>query len=170
MPTYNELVSKYKKRQIDNVVDAVSIGLSYADNVAVDLGLLSDCDALTDTLDVVSGFFPFALIAVTEQCKVIMGKKDQKTGLSDTVFRMVKSGAALSVGAVAGVAGGAFVAIPAALGMRSVLDHYKSKGLTASRVSKRVDRLHMLKDLNEKRRLMNQSGQTLLQGDIEYLE
>jgi len=42
MPMYNELVKKYTKRKKDTFMDSVTAGLSYADNVAVDLGLLDD--------------------------------------------------------------------------------------------------------------------------------
>ena len=42
MPAYKELLNKYAKRKKDTVWDSVTAGLSYADNVAVDFGLLED--------------------------------------------------------------------------------------------------------------------------------
>ena len=50
MPEFQALVRRYQKRRRDAVMDSVAAGLSYADNVAVDLGLLEDTgliDALT---------------------------------------------------------------------------------------------------------------------------
>ena len=53
MPAFNELVEKYKKRRHDTVVDAVTTGLSMAESVTADLGLLEDTGILTDTLETV---------------------------------------------------------------------------------------------------------------------
>lgn len=170
MATYEELLKKYKKRRRDTVVDAVTTGLSYADNVAVDLGVLEDTGVLPDILSAATGILPFALIAITEQCKVVMGKKDGKTGLSDAAFRMIKTGAALSVGAAAGAAGGLVAAIPAAVGTRALLDKYKSRSLTALRVQKRTERLRSLRALNARNALRRQDTPTLASGEIEYLE
>lgn len=170
MATYEELLKTYRKRRRDTVVDAVAAGLSYADNVAVDLGILDDTGVLPDVLDAATGLLPFALIAVTEQMKVIMGKKDGKTGLSDAVFRMVKTGAALTIGAAAGAAGGVFAAIPAAIGTRTLLDKYKSRSLTALRVSKRTDRLRALRNLNARNALKSADTALLANDEIEYLE
>ena len=103
MASYDELVKKYTKRRKDTLVDAVTTGLSYADNVAVEIGVLEDTGILTDALETASTVLPFAVIAITEQMKVVMGKKDGKTGLSDALFRMVKTGAALTVGAAAAI-------------------------------------------------------------------
>lgn len=170
MADYRELVEKYKKRQHDTVVDAVAAGLSYADNVAVDLGLMDDTGVLTDALDTVSLVFPFALIAVTEQMKVILGKKDGKTGLSDAVFRMVKTGAALSVGAAAGAAGGLVAAVPAAIGTRALMDKYRSHSLTALRVARRTERLRSLRALNVRRTVRSAyDDQTSLPSGIKRL-
>ena len=57
MPTYQELVKKYQKRRKDTLMDSVAAGLSYADNVAVQLGLLEDsaliefCDKMQNLRD-----------------------------------------------------------------------------------------------------------------------
>ena len=78
MPSFKEMVEKYKKRRHDTVVDAVTTGLSLADNVTVDLGLLEDTGVATEIAETVSNVLPFAVIAVTEQCKVLLGKKTRR--------------------------------------------------------------------------------------------
>lgn len=80
MPSFKEMVEKYKKRRHDTVVDAVTTGLSLADNVTVDLGLLEDTGVATEIAETVSNVLPFAVIAVTEQCKVLLGKKTGAAG------------------------------------------------------------------------------------------
>ncbi len=146
---FGQLVARYKKRQRDTLIDTVSTGLSYGSDVAVDLGLMEDTGLLTEITDTVGTAFPFAVIAVTEQAKVIMGKKTQKAAMENTVYRMVKTGAALGVGALAATVGGVAAAIPAAVGVRVMMDHYKSKALLGSRIAGRTARL---RDLTEKRR------------------
>ena len=146
---YRELVKKYKKRQHDTLVDTLTTGLTYADEMAVDLGLMEDTGLLGEVTEMVSTALPFAVIAVTEQAKVIMGKKSQKQAMQNTVYRMAKTGAAMGVGALAGAVGGLPAAIPAALGVRALLDQHKSKALLGNRVAGRVRRLN---ELTAKRR------------------
>lgn len=170
MASYNELVKKYKKRRKDTLVDAVTTGLSYADNVAVEIGVLEDTGILTDALETASTVLPFAVIAITEQMKVVMGKKDGKTGLSDALFRMVKTGAALTVGAAAATAGGLVAAIPAAIGTRALIDRYKSRSLTALRVSRRTERLKSLRQLNAQRfAAQENTDEALYTAEIEHI-
>lgn len=147
MPAYRELVEKYQKRRRDTLMDSVAAGLSYADNVAVDLGLMEDCGAL-DTLTAAA---PFALIAVTEGMQVILGKKTGKAGGSDAVQRMLKTGAAMGVGALAAAAGGAVAAVPAAMGTRALLKHYQSSAMLNLRVKDRIGRMKALRERREKR-------------------
>lgn len=146
MATYNELVEKYKKRQKDTLVDTVVTGLSYADNVAVDLGVLEETGVLGEALETVGTALPFALIAVTEQCKVILGKTTQRAAAENTVYRMVKTGAAMGAGALAFAAGGPFAAIPTAMSVRVLLDQYKSRALLGARVHNRIDRLRGIRE------------------------
>lgn len=146
MANYQELVQKYQKRQKDTLLDSVAAGLSYADNVAVDLGLLEDTGVLGETLETVGAALPFALIAVTEQCKVILGKTTQRAAAENTVYRMAKTGAAMGAGALAFAAGGPAAAIPAAMGVRALLDQYKSKALLGTRVQNRIRRLQALRE------------------------
>ena len=106
MKTYEELVQEYRKRQHDTVVDTISAGLTYVDRIAIDTGILEETGILTELTQSVTGILPFAIISATEGTKVLLGKKPGKTGLKDGAFRMVKSGAAMGVGAaVTGLAG-----------------------------------------------------------------
>ena len=158
MPSFKEMVEKYKKRRHDTVVDAVTTGLSLADNVTVDLGLLEDTGVATEIAETVSNVLPFAVIAVTEQCKVLLGKKTGAAGAGDAAYRMVKTGAAMGVGALAALAGGpmgvgaavtaagagAVVALPAAVSARVIMDRYRGYALMGHRVSLRTQRLKAL--------------------------
>lgn len=145
MPSFKEMVEKYKKRRHDTVVDAVTTGLSLADNVTVDLGLLEDTGVATEIAETVSNVLPFAVIAVTEQCKVLLGKKTGAAGAGDAAYRMVKTGAAMGVGAAVTAAGaGAVVALPAAVSARVIMDRYRGYALMGHRVSLRTQRLKAL--------------------------
>ena len=145
MPSFKEMVEKYKKRRPDTVVDAVTTGLSLADNVTVDLGLLEDTGVATEIAETVSNVLPFAVIAVTEQCKVLLGKKTGAAGAGDAAYRMVKTGAAMGVGAAVTAAGaGAVVALPAAVSARVIMDRYRGHALMGHRVSLRTQRLKAL--------------------------
>ncbi len=165
MPAYEELLNKYAKRKKDSVWDSVTAGLSYADNVAVDFGLLEE-SGLIDSLSIAA---PFAVIAVTEQAKVILGKKTGKAGLNDAVQRMVRTGAAMGVGALAGLAGGPVAAIPASIGTRALLARYKSKTLLGLRVQERTDRLRALRQQREERVSVPENRPMLPVG-MAYLE
>lgn len=145
MPSFKEMVEKYKKRRHDTVVDAVTTGLSLADNVTVDLGLLEDTGVATEIAETVSNVLPFAVIAVTEQCKVLLGKKTGAAGAGDAAYRMVKTGAAMGVGAAVTAAGaGAVAALPAAVSARVIMDRYRGHALMGHRVSLRTQRLKAL--------------------------
>ena len=145
MPSFKEMVEKYKKRRHDTVVDAVTTGLSLADNVTVDLGLLEDTGVATEIAETVSNVLPFAVIAVTEQCKVLRGKKTGAAGAGDAAYRMVKTGAAMGVGAAVTAAGaGAVVALPAAVSARVIMDRYRGYAMMGHRVSLRTQRLKAL--------------------------
>ena len=75
-----------------------------------------------------------------------MGRKTGKAGLSDGVQRMLKTGAAMGVGALAAAAAGAVAAVPAAMGTRILLKHYQSKSLLGLRVQDRIARLRALEE------------------------
>ena len=161
MPRYEELVKKYTKRRKENLIDTVTAGLSYADNLAVDLGLMED----SGVIDTLTAAMPFAVIAVTEQMRVILGRKTGKAGFSDAVQRMLKTGAAMGVGALAAAAAGPAAAVPAAIGTRALLSKYRSKSMLGLRVQERTGRL---KALREKRRPLPESRPALMPG-VDYL-
>ncbi|MBO2517969.1 MAG: hypothetical protein CW338_11990 [Clostridiales bacterium] len=147
MATYRELVEKYKKRQRDTLVDTITGALSYADNVVCDLGLMEETGLLAETLEAASGVLPFAVIAVTEGCRVVLGRKKGKNALRDGAFRAVKTGAAMGAGALAAAAAGtAVAAIPAVVLTRIAVDRYKSRALTQARLSRRTQRMRELKE------------------------
>lgn len=165
MASYQELIDKYTKRKKDTVIDAVTAGLSYADNVAVSFGLLEESGVL-DSFTVAA---PFAVIAVTEQVKVILGRKTGKAGFGDAVQRMLRTGAAMGVGALAGLAAGPAAALPVSVGTRALLSHYKSNALLGLRVQERTERLRALRQSRETREGANDI-RPALPGGMDYLE
>ncbi len=144
MKTYEELVKEYKKRQHDTVVDTIAAGLTYVDEIAVDTGLLEETGLFAELTSGMSSLLPFVIISATEGTKVLLGKKPGKTGLKDGAYRMVKSGAALGVGAAVSGLTGFWAAIPVTMGVRALFDRYRSKTLTGHRVQGRIERLREL--------------------------
>jgi hypothetical protein len=144
MKTYEELVQEYRKRQHDTVVDTIATGLTYVDEIAIDTGILEETGILTELTQSVSGILPFIIISATEGTKVLLGKKPGMTGLKDGAFRMVKSGAAMGVGAAVTGLTGFWAAIPVTMGVRALFDRYRSKALTGRRVQGRIQRLQEL--------------------------
>ncbi len=144
MKTYEEIVQRYRKRQHDTVVDTLSAAVNWADDLAVESGLLEKTGLLTEVTTAVCGAVPFAAIAASEGLKMLVGKKPGKTAVKDGVFRMAKTGAALGVGTLVGGAAGVLAAIPAAMGVRALMDRYKSRALTDLRVRERTSRLSEL--------------------------
>lgn len=166
MAEFAALVEKYKHRKKDTLIDSVTAGLSYADNVAVSLGLVED----SGIIDVLSVAAPFAVIAITEEMQVILGKKTGKAGFSDGVQRMLKTGAAMGVGAIAALAAGPVAALPAAAGTRLLMKNYQSKALLSLRVKDRTERLHALRRRQEEKMHLMESGRPLLPQRIIYLD
>ena len=144
MKTYEQLVQEYRKRQHDTVVDTISTGLTYVDKIAVDSGLLEETGLLTELTESVTGLLPFVIISVSEGSKVLLGRKPGKTGLKDGAYRMVKTGAAMGVGAAVTGITGFWAAIPVTMGVRALFDRYRSKALTGKRVEGRIKRLQEL--------------------------
>ena len=66
--------------------------------------------------------------------------------MKDGAFRMVKTGAALGVGAAVTGVTGFWAAIPVTMGVRALFDRYRVKALTGRRVQSRINRL---KELNK---------------------
>ena len=144
MKTYEELVREYRKRQHDTVVDTLATGLTYVDEIAVDTGLLEETGIMTELTESVTGLLPFMIISVSEGSKVLLGRKPGKTGLKDGAYRMVKTGAAMGVGAAVTGLAGFWAAIPVTMGVRALFDRYRSKALTGRRVEGRIKRLQEL--------------------------
>ena len=99
---------------------------------------------LTELTESVSGILPFMVISVSEGSKVLLGRKPGKTGLKDGAYRMVKTGAAMGVGAAVTGLTGFWAAIPVTMGVRALFDRYRSKALTGKRVEGRIKRLQEL--------------------------
>lgn len=145
MKTYEEIVREYQKRQHDTMVDTLSTALTYADRIAVDTGILEETGIMSELTSSVFTALPFVIIAATEGTKVVIGRKPAKTGAKDGAFRMVKTGAALGVGAAVTAMAGIVPAIPVTMGVRLLFDRYKLKALTGRRVQSRIDRLRELR-------------------------
>lgn len=146
MTNFQDLVKRYKKKQNSGTVDAIAAGLSLADEVSVDLGLLEDSGILGNMLNALSFGLPLTIIAVTEGGKVLLGRKTQTAGFHDAAYRMVKTGAAMGAGViVAGLGAGTLPAIPIAIGVRMALDQWRSKAMTGRRVQQRTRRLQALR-------------------------
>ena len=166
MKTYEELLQEYRKRQHDTVVDTIATGLTYMDEIAVDTGLLEETGILTELMQNVSGFLPFVIISATEGTKVLLGKKPGKTGLKDGAFRMVKSGAAMGVGAAVTGLAGFWAAIPVTMGVRALFDRYRSKALTGKRIQGRIQRLQELNKFIRRGMKEEENEAPMLQGDM----
>lgn len=144
MKSYQDILDAYRKRQRSTVVDAIATGLTYMDEIAVDSGLLEETGLLAELTESVCGALPFAIIAVQEGSKVILGLKPAANGMQDGAFRMVKTGAALGVGGAVAAGAGFWAAIPVTMGVRALFDRYRSKALTGMRVQGRINRLREL--------------------------
>ncbi len=166
MKTYEELVQEYRRRQHDTVVDTIATGLTYVDEIAVDTGLLEETGILTELTQNVTGFLPFVIISVTEGTKILLGKKPGKTGMKDGAFRMVKSGAAMGVGAAVSGLTGFWAAIPVTMGVRALFDRYRSKALTGKRIQGRIQRLQELNRFIRRGLKEEESEEPLLQGKM----
>ena len=146
MKTYEEIVQSYKKRQKDTVVDSLATGVTYMDEICVDSGLLEEAGLMGELTSTVCSALPFVIIAATEGTKIILGRKPARNGTKDAAARMIKTGAAIGVGAAVTAAAGFWAAIPATMGVRALFDKYKSKSLEQVRVKQRIKRLHALYD------------------------
>lgn len=145
MSQFKDLVAKYQKQQSTTLIDTIAAGLSMADEMTVELGLMSDSGLLDEVLNSVSIALPFVIISVTEGSRVLLGRKTTTAGMQDAGYRMAKSGVAMGVGAiVAGLGAGILPAIPITMGVRALMDKYRSQSLTSYRVEQRIKRLKAL--------------------------
>lgn len=160
MKSYQEMLKEYRRRQQSTVVDALAAGLTYVDEIAVDVGLLQETGLLDEVTGTLCGALPFAIIAVQEGSKVLLGHKPAANGMQDGTYRMVKTGAALGVGAAVAAGAGFWAAIPVTMGVRALFDRYRSKALTGMRVQGRINRLKELN--NQLRQPQEQDGPVTL--------
>ena len=144
MKNYQEMLAAYRKRQRNTVVDAIATGLTFMDEIAVESGLLEETGLLAELTESVCGALPFAIIAVQEGSKVILGLKPAANGVQDSAFRMAKTGAALGVGGAVAAGAGFWAAIPVTMGVRALFDRYRSTAMTGARVQGRINRLREL--------------------------
>ena len=144
MKNYQEMLAAYRKRQRNTVVDAIATGLTFMDEIAVESGLLEETGLLAELTESVCGALPFAIIAVQEGSKVVLGLKPAANGVQDSAFRMAKTGAALGVGGAVAAGAGFWAAIPVTMGVRALFDRYRSKAMTGARVQGRINRLREL--------------------------
>ena len=151
MKTYEELVRRYRRRNRHNAADAAYAGLTYADELATQAGLLIDSEPVAAVLDVTGMALPFVSIAVNEGYKVLTGRKPASVGLWDSVDRMTKTAAAIGLGSAAAAAMGLWAAVPAAMGGRLLLDRCHSRALAGRRIQLRTERLRALNDMIAKR-------------------
>lgn len=152
MSDFKTLVSKYRGREKSALIDSITAGLSFADEVSVDLGLLEDSGLAAELLDTVSMGLPFAVIALTEGGKVLVKKKTPEAGLQDASYRALKTGAAVGAGAAMAAVGASGMALPVALGTRLVIEKARSNMLTGHRVQQRIKRVRDLRLQRDKNR------------------
>ena len=149
---YKELLENYQNKSKSTLTDGITTALSHLDEVSISLGLMEDSGLLAELMGTLSVGLPYANIAITEQRKVVLGRKTQKAALQDGSYRAIKTGAGLAAGAAAMAAGlGALPAVPIAVSVRVMLDKYRSQILTAYRVKQRGQRLKALIDQREQR-------------------
>ncbi len=144
MATYEELRARYRKRQCDTLLDTITVGLSCADEMMLDLGLL---DGVGDSLDMLNGVFgalPFLLIVAGEGSQVMLGKKAGAAAAKNAAFRAVKSGAAMAVGAGVAMAVGGIAAMPAAVAVHLLFERHKSRALLSRRMENRIEAVRFL--------------------------
>ena len=162
--TYQEKLTDWKKQRRRTLVDALSTGLTFVDEICVDSGLLEETGLMTELTSSVCGALPFVIIAVTEGSRVILGRKPAETGAKDTAWRMAKTGAALGVGAAVTAAVGFWPALPVTIGVRALMDSCRSRALTGLRVRERTDRLRALNGM------LRQEAEEPVRGDCNPAE
>ena len=143
MSSYREIVEKYKKKQSTTLMDSIAAGLSLADEVSVDLGLLGDSGLLDDVLNVVSvgpcGY------RRDRGSRVLLGRKTGTAAVQDWPIARPKPVRPWAQRAAAGLGAGALPAIPVAVGVRVLMDKYRSQAMAGRRVEQRIKRLRALR-------------------------
>lgn len=105
---------------------------------------LLDSD-LGEFVEDVLPFLPFIIIAVSEGRKVLMGKKTFQVALSDSLFRAVKTGTAMGVGAIVALLDGGLLSIPATMLIRIGFDRFKIMKSIVERLEERMQTIKQMK-------------------------
>ena len=87
---------------------------------------------------------PFVLIAVGEGRKVLMGRKSFGIAMQDGWSRVVKSGAAIGVGALVVFLDGGLLSIPASFLTHMGIDRYQIMGRSIANLDRRLESLRNL--------------------------
>ena len=99
---------------------------------------------MEELLETVLPGLPFALIAVGEGRKVLMGRKTFDIAMKDGLSRAVKSGAAIGAGALVALLDGGLLSIPTSFLTRMGIDRYQIMGRSILNVDRRIESLRSL--------------------------
>jgi len=99
---------------------------------------------LHDVVETILPGPPFVIIAVSEGRNVMLGRKSFELAAQDALFRAVKTGAAIGVGALVHFLDGGLLSIPAAYLTRVGLDRYRNMIRLCSLLDKRISTLRAL--------------------------
>ncbi len=127
-------------------MDTVATGVTYASDIAVDTGIMEEAGSLAGAAAAACTALPFVVIAAMEGTKAILGRKPAMNATKDAARRMLKTGAALGLGAAAASAAGLWAAVPVAMGTRMLADRIRSSRLEGIRVEGRIRRLKSLRE------------------------
>ena len=144
MATYEALRERYRGRRRDALVDTVTVGLTCADEMMLDMGLLDGLGDSVKLLDGVLDALPFVFIVASEGAKVALGRKAITSAAKHAAFRATKTGAAMAVGAGVAIAAGGLAALPVAVAVHLVFERCKSKILLNRRLKGRIETLRFL--------------------------
>lgn len=99
---------------------------------------------LEELVETVLPGLPFVLIAVGEGRKVLMGRKSFELAMQDGLYRAVKTGAAIGIGALVVLLDGGMLSIPASLLTRLGFDRYSVITRSITALDKRIGVLRSL--------------------------
>lgn len=99
---------------------------------------------IEELLETVLPGLPFALIAVGEGRKVLMGRKTFDIAMQDELSRAVKSGAAIGAGALVAFLDGGLLSIPASFLTRMGIDRYQIMGRSIMNLDRRIESIRSL--------------------------
>ncbi|PMC37319.1 hypothetical protein CJ195_11185 [Bacillus sp. UMB0899] len=100
----------------------------------------------TSLIDTLLPGLPFAIIALGEGHKVLVGKKDLNLALNDTLERSIKSGIAIGAGSVVYALDGGLLSIPTTILTRAGIDRFQLMKGISNRVIGKKEKIIELKD------------------------